>query len=416
MFAIIRLVRKPLQPERLYVDFDGFFAACEEQAEPRLRGRPIGVVPFADAVHSCVIAGNELAKRNGVRTGTSITEARRLCPGVALVAQQPDLYVRVQQRIVAAILDVLPIDAICSIDELVASIEDRDSPVAIAQHVKRRVRDAVGDRITCSIGCAPNRWLAKIAADLDKPNGLTVLSPSELPDRLLDLDIKELPGVGKRMRDRLKQAGLASIEELWQAEPGWLRSVWGSVAGARLWYALHGYAVEPPRTQRRSIGHGRVLPPEQRNVQTARGLARQLVVKAARRLRREGFLAQRLTLSADCLNAPSWSSAGPLAQANDDFACLGALGALWARLAATRGGATVFHMTVSIDRLSPARARQLEMFDTGDRRGATLSSAVDAINRRYCRTVVGYGNCGSPGGYTGAKIAYGRIPDWEDFQ
>ena len=153
-----------------------------------MRGRPIGVVPFADAVHSCVIAANALAKRNGVRTGTSITEARRLCPGVALVAQQPDPYVRVQQRIVAAILDVLPIDAICSIDELVASIEDRDSPVAIAQHVKRRVRDAVGDRITCSIGCAPNRWLAKIAADLDKPNGLTVLSPSELPGRLLDLD------------------------------------------------------------------------------------------------------------------------------------------------------------------------------------------------------------------------------------
>ena len=68
MFAIIRLVRKPLQPERLYVDFDGFFAACEEQAEPRLRGRPIGVVPFADAVHSCVIAANALAKRDGVRT------------------------------------------------------------------------------------------------------------------------------------------------------------------------------------------------------------------------------------------------------------------------------------------------------------------------------------------------------------
>ena len=131
---------------------------------------------------------------------------------------------RVHQRIVAAVLDVLPIDSVCSIDELVASIEDRDSPVVIAQQVKRRVRDAVGDRITCSIGCAPNRWLAKIAAELDKPNGLTVLSPSELPGRLLNLDIEELPGVGKRMCVRLKRAGLASIEDLWQAEPGWLRS------------------------------------------------------------------------------------------------------------------------------------------------------------------------------------------------
>ena len=407
---------KPTRPERLYVDFDGFFASCEEQADPRQFGHPVGVIPFRDACNSCVIAANSKAKRFGVKTGIAIAEARRLCPRIALVPQRPDLYVRTQQRIVVAVLSVLPIDAVCSIDELVASIEDRDSPVSIAQQVKRRVRDAVGDRITCSIGCAPNRWLAKIAADLDKPNGLTVLSPSELPGRLLGLDIEELPGVGKRMRDRLKQAGLTSIEELWQAEPGWLRSVWGSVAGARLWYALHGYAVEAPSTRRSSIGHGRVLPPGQRSIEAARPLARQLTVKAARRVRRSGLVARRLWLGIECLDAPPWSSAEPLAQANDDLACLGVLGALWARLAAARGGATLFHMTVSIDRLSPARARQLEMFDTGDRRGATLSSAVDAINRRYCRTVVGYGNCGSAGGYTGAKIAYGRIPELEDFQ
>ena len=105
LFSIMRPVRKPLQPERLSVDFDD----------------SIGEIPFADAVHNCVIAANTLAKRSGFRIGTSIAEARRLCPGVALVAQQPDLYVRVHQRIAAEILDVLPIDAVCSIDELAAS-------------------------------------------------------------------------------------------------------------------------------------------------------------------------------------------------------------------------------------------------------------------------------------------------------
>ena len=87
-------MRKPTRPERLYVDFDGFFAACEEQADPRLSGRPIGVIPFADAVNSCVIAANARAKRFGVKTGVSIADARRLCPEVVLVPQQPDLYVR----------------------------------------------------------------------------------------------------------------------------------------------------------------------------------------------------------------------------------------------------------------------------------------------------------------------------------
>jgi len=89
---------------------------------------------------------------------------------------------------------------------------------------------------------------ARIAAEFDKPNGLTGLSPSEWPGRLLDPDIEDLPGAGKRMCVRLQQAGLTSIEKLRQAVPGWLRPAWGNVAGARFWYALHGYAVEAPST------------------------------------------------------------------------------------------------------------------------------------------------------------------------
>ena len=121
-------MRKPTAPEQLYIDFDGFFAACEEQADRRLQGRPLGVIPFAGAVHSCVIAANTLAKRAGVTTGMAIADARRRCPGIALVPQQPDLYTRIHHRIVAAVLDVLPIDAVCSIDEFAATVEPRDIP------------------------------------------------------------------------------------------------------------------------------------------------------------------------------------------------------------------------------------------------------------------------------------------------
>ena len=180
-------VRKPTFPEQLYIDFDGFFAACEEQADRQLQGRPLGVIPFAGAVNSCVIAANTLAKRVGVTTGMAIADARRRCPGIALVPQQPDLYTRIHHRIVAAVLDVLPIDAVCSIDEFAATVEPRDIPAALTHQIKQRLRDAVGVHITCSIGYAPNRWLAKIAADLDKPDGLTVLHPRDLPGRLLAL-------------------------------------------------------------------------------------------------------------------------------------------------------------------------------------------------------------------------------------
>ena len=233
-------MRKPSKPERLYVDFDGFFAACEEQADPSLFGCPVGVIPFRDARNSCVIASNAKAKRFGVKTGIAIAEARRLCPQLALVPQRPDLYVRTQQRVVVAVLSVLPIDVICSIDELAAVLGKRDCPEEIAGRIKRRVREAVGEHITCSIGCAPNRWLAKIAADLDKPDGLTVLGPSDLPGPLLNIELEELPGVGRLMRARLEQAGLSTVKDLWNSDPGRLCSIWGNVAGERFWYALRG--------------------------------------------------------------------------------------------------------------------------------------------------------------------------------
>ena len=412
-------MRRPTKPKRLYIDFDGFFASCEEQADPGLHGRPVGVIPFAGARNSCVIAANAAAKRFGVTTGTGIDEARRLCPRITLAPQRPDLYVRTHHRVVAAVLSVLPVDVVCSIDELAAVLGERDRPEEVAGRIKRRIRRAVGERITCSIGCAPNRWLAKIAADLDKPDGLTVLFPDDLPGPLLDLGLDALPGVGGRMRARLKRGGMATVEDVWNSSPGRLRSLWGNVNGARFWYALHGYAVEPPVTKRGSIGHSRVLPPGERSVQLARPMARQLVVKAARRLRREGLLARRLILSTDFFNAPAWTASTVVARANDDLTCLDALSALWAALARARGRATLFRITVSFDRFIPSDEAQLELpFENPDekRRLGRLNAAVDSINGRYARTLVGYGGCAPPGGYAGAKIAYGRIPRLEDFQ
>ena len=117
---------------------------------------PEGLTPLAGAVNSCVIAANTMAKRAGVTTGMAIADARRRCPGIALVPQQPDLYTRVHHRIVAAVLDVLPIEAVCSIDEFAATVEPRDIPAALTHQIKQRLRDAVGDHIEVD----PINWTA----------------------------------------------------------------------------------------------------------------------------------------------------------------------------------------------------------------------------------------------------------------
>ena len=225
------LVRKPTTPEQLYIDFDGFFAACEEQADRQLQGRPLGVIPFAGGRPELRDRRQHTGQarrgqdRHGHRERPPTVPGNRAGPPAArsLCAHH--------HRIVAAVLDVLPIDAVCSIDELAATVAPRDVPAALAHQIKQRLRDAVGDHITCSIGYAPNRWLAKIAADLDKPDGLTVLHPRDLPGRLLTLDLEDLPGVATRMRTRLARWGLTSVGDLWQADPFQLRAAWGSVTG-----------------------------------------------------------------------------------------------------------------------------------------------------------------------------------------
>ena len=412
-------MHKPARAERLYIDFDGYFAAVEEQYAAYLHGKPVGVIPFENARNSCVISANAVAKRHGIRTGMGIDEARLRCPSIALVPQHPERYVSTQRRIVQEVLSITPVDAVYSIDELCCVLSSEDQAEDLGRRIKKRLRETVGRCVTCSMGFAPNRLLAKVASDMDKPDGLTVLHPSELPGRLLDLVLEDFPGIGKRMYRRLLNAGIHTVKDMWDVQPDQLHNVWHNVGGLRFWYALHGYELESGSTKKSSFGHGRVLPPDARSVRTARPMARLLVVKAARRLRREGFLATRLTLFAESFNAPDFSSVEAFNEANDDSSCLAVLDTLWSRLEAIRSKAVLIRIMVSFDRLVLADNVQLKLFDVSDGRfemRKALSSAVDAINTRYGRTLVGYGHCADGAdGYAGAKIAYGRIPEMEDF-
>ena len=166
-------MRRPTQIERLYLDFDSFFASVEQQVHPQLRGRPIGVVPFANAEHTCVIACSREAKAYGVKNVMDIYEARELCPEIVFVPQSPDLYRRAHNALLSEISAVIPIDAVKSIDELTCRLapSQRDDPRALGLKIKKRIADNIGPFITSSIGFAANRQLAKMACKVGKPNG-----------------------------------------------------------------------------------------------------------------------------------------------------------------------------------------------------------------------------------------------------
>jgi DNA polymerase-4 len=209
-------MRLPETIERLYLDFDGFFASVEQQADKKLRGRPIGIVPFTNTERTCVIACSREAKARGVKNVMTVPEARRLCPDILLVPQKPDLYRRAHNALLAEIESVIPIDTVKSIDELTCNLDkgQRINPQDLAAKLKATLAEHVGEFITCSIGFAANRQLAKIAGKVDKPNGVTVWRPEDLPTPLFKVTLDDIPGVGHRMQGRLCRLGIVDTEGL----------------------------------------------------------------------------------------------------------------------------------------------------------------------------------------------------------
>ena len=416
-------MRKPETIEKLYLDFDGFFASVMQQAFPDLRGRPVGVIPFetSAANSTVVIACSKEAKAAGCKNVMRVPEARALCPDIVLVTQRPDLFRRAHNALLNEIACEIPIETVKSIDELACKLDKLTiaAPSALAKRIKDRIRRNVGEYITCSIGFAANRLLAKIACKVDKPNGVTIWNPADMPGPLLALPLEDIPGVGKRMEERLSRAGILTIADLWHSQPKHLRAIWGNVNGERMWYALHGYDIQATATSRGMFGHGRVLPPEWRDPEHSLACSRLLLTKAARRMRRDGFYAGRLWLWLD-IRGSAWFGQRQLHCVQDDHACLAALAALWEKARAEiPKRAEIIRVGVTLLDLSPANARQLDLLenDDGERQKCELiTNTVDLLNRKIGKRVVTLGAWTQPpGGYAGGKIAFNRIPSAEDF-
>ena len=200
----------------LYVDMNSYFASVEQQLRPELRNRPVAVVPVV-AETTCCIAASYEAKAFGVKTGTGVAEARQLCPGIRFVEARPREYVQMHHRLVDAVDSCVPVHAVKSIDEMICGLarehREPEGGIRLGQEVKAAIRRAVGEHVRCSIGLAPNRTLAKIAADMQKPDGLTVIRTAELPARLFPLALRDLPGIGPRMERRLLSHGITTVEQ-----------------------------------------------------------------------------------------------------------------------------------------------------------------------------------------------------------
>jgi DNA polymerase-4 len=406
----------------LFIDMNAYFAAVEQQDKPVLRGRPVAVIPTEAETTSCIAASYE-AKKFGVRTGTAVWEARRLCPGIVFVVGDHRRYVTVHNRIVDAVESVLPIQKIMSIDEMTCRLlgEERNPDRArkAALRIKAAIRERAGECLTSSIGIAPNTLLAKVAADMKKPDGLTVIDQSDLPHALHGLKLQDFPGIGPRMARRLNLFGILTAGQFCALSERGMAEAWGSkVHGSRWYRLLRGEDVVEPRSRRQTVSHSHVLPPDLRTAEGAYGVLVRLTHKAAARLRKIGFWAGAVSVNVGFLdveptartgwNRWGWNAWRHVPHSQDTPGILRVVEWLWR----DRPKGVPFQVGMVLSDLVPARSATPSLFED-DRKAAELSHAMDEVNREFGASVVHFGAMHGLEEAAPNRIAFTQIPDFD---
>jgi DNA polymerase-4 len=395
----------------LLVDFNSYFASVEQQVEPRLRGRPLGVVPMLADTTVCIAASVE-AKTFGVKTGTKVAEARRLCPGIEFVVARHEIYIDYHHRAVDVVDSVVPVRAVLSIDEMDCELTgrwgERERALAVARDVKAAIRSHVGEYLRTSIGIGPNTFIAKTASDLQKPDGLVVIEKHELPQRLFDLSVRDLSGIGKQMEKRLNAHGIRTVRDLAAKTRDELRAIWGGVGGDVMYERIRGERQHERESDTSSISHSNVLAPQLRNPDDAYAVLNRLVQKAAARLRKAGFHAGRITVSLRYLDGSHWDAYQKLVETQDTRTFLHALEKLWSGRPKDKRIILKVGMAFS-DFVGDANRTGL-LF-AGEDRSKSLYSTMDQLNARFGRQAVYFASAHKAIDRGGLHIAFNHIPD-----
>lgn len=411
----------------LFLDLNSYFASIEQQENPSLRGQPVAVVPMM-ADGTCAIAASYEAKKYGIRTGTKIYEAKKLCPNLKLVLARHDKYVEYHHRIIEEVALHTPINKVWSIDELSSRLppnkRNREAATALATRIREGIWKNIGDAINCSIGFAPNGYLAKVATNMMKPNGLVFLEKDSLPGPLFDLNLRAFPGIGHNMEINLRERGITTTEQFWNLSPKQARKIWGSVEGEKFWYNLHGFEVPvKDETNRTIIGHSRILEPELRPPSVAKLVARRLVIKAAARLRRYDLYATSFDVSFRSADGQGWSAATKLSPSQDNFAFLKSFDDLWDGLMKTYRPALLKKISINMSGLCERQQITPDLFDRASpaheklqKKNEKLSGVMDLLNEKFGKESVTLGiSPQTQAGFVGTKIAFSRIPDIAEF-
>ncbi len=284
----------------IHIDMNCYFASVEQQANPLLRGKPIGITGKSQK-RSVVATASIEAKRLGVKTAMSTWEATKICPSLILISGDPEKYSEITNRFNQIYSEFTDKIEKFSVDESFLDIteeaQDYFGATFIAQAIRARLKEECGERITASIGIGPNKLIAKLSSESVKPNGLTVTKPSEVITLLDSSELQDVCGIGPRIERRLNNLGIINFEGLREFPIEQLVREFKSY-GYWLQNAANGIGdsnVNPENSDPKSVGHSYTLPQDTWDTNTIKRYLLGLSDKVAWRLRRDGFIAKRIT-------------------------------------------------------------------------------------------------------------------------
>lgn len=392
-------------------DLNSFFASCEQQEDPSLRGKPVAVVPSITDTTSVIAASYE-AKKFGIKTNTRVSDAKKMCPGLILKSGNHRLYTEYHHRIVKACEEVLPVKKVLSIDEVACELIGREQQIEtatkIAQQMKDHVRHVVGSEIKSSVGIGPNILIAKIASDMQKPDGLVVIPKNLISEKMGHLPIEVIPGVGIQTKYKLNSKGFFTVNDLIKIPEFELKKHWGSIWGLRISRELQGedWAWRAKTTQK-SLSHQHVLPPDLRTLEKSFQVTLKLLMKAVARLRKEKLKTQSLSVYIKFMDGSRFENTITFQMTDDTYFLSRELKKIWTPKTKQKP----IKVAIVFSGLADG-PDQLSFFDNA--KVNPINQTIDAINSKFGANTLFLASTKDVIGSAKTRISFNHIPSLED--
>jgi DNA polymerase-4 len=401
----------------MHIDLNSCFATIEQQANPHLRGRPVAVAAYTTP-SGCIVAPSVEAKSLGVRVGMRVKDGKRISPELVVLEPDPEKYREVHRDLRGVLSDYTNDFVAKSIDEFVLQLEGypvlkSKSMREVAEEIKARIKREIGEWLTVSVGIAPNRFLAKTASSLNKPDGLDEINKDNYLSVYGDLELTDLNGIKVQNTARLNNVGIYTVLDFYNSSIEKLKEAFQSILGYYWHLRLKGWEIDDIAIGRKSYGNSYALPKPLVSDEELSPILSKLVTKMTARLRRAGYRARGVHVSIIYRNGSFWHKGKSFPKSL--FATADVYKKAFRIMTQSPYRKPVRELAVSCFNLLNSDYSQLELFeDTGKKED--LVNSIDEINERWGDFVITPARMFMANrGAVPDRIAFGGVRELEEY-